>query len=136
MTTEYLDIAVAGLHLSGEPLNHQLLTLGATLKKTCLTSATYKMYLVSDEKGKKPGLVRLPKGEKGNQYELEIWAVPMENVGKFIAQIPQPLGIGTLDLEDSSQVKGFICEPLVASQCEDISQFSGWRAYLKSLTVF
>ena len=33
------------------------------------------------------------------------------------AQVPAPLGIGTVLLEDGSSVKGFICEGWVAVAC-------------------
>ncbi len=127
---EYMEIAVAGLHLSGQPLNHQLISLGSRLKGNCKTSAEYKMYLVKDARGEKPGLIRLTTGKTGSSFELEIWEVPMQNVGKFLSMIPQPLGIGTLNLNDGTQVKGFICEPCVGEQSEDISKFSGWREYI------
>lgn len=127
-----MDIAVAGLHLSGQPLNYQLLSLGGRLKKTCKTAPQYKMYLIKDEKGMKPGLVRLPNGQPGNEFELEIWELPVQEVGKFIAMIPAPLGIGTLSLENGESVKGFICEPLVIEESEDISGYSGWRAFIAS----
>ena len=129
---KYIEIAVAGLHLSGEPLNHQLITLNSRLKLTCKTSAEYKMYLVKDARGEKPGLIRLPSGQKGSAFELEIWEIPLENVGIFISMIPQPLGIGTINLENGTQTKGFICEPCVIEQCEDISHFSGWREYVSA----
>ena len=133
MNKEYMDIGVAGLHLTGQPLNHQLITLGGTLAKTCRTSARYKMYLITDEKGKKPGLLRLPDGSPGNGYEVEVWSLPIENVGKFLSFIPAPLGLGTLTLEDETKVKGFICEYRVAEEGTDISGFSGWRSYMESL---
>ena len=55
MKTEYLEIAVAGLHLTGQPLNHQLITLGGELVKTCRTAEHYKMFLIEDEKGLSQG---------------------------------------------------------------------------------
>jgi allophanate hydrolase len=134
ITPQYMEIAVAGLHLSGQPLNHQLTSLGSRLKRSCTTSAEYKMYLVKDARGEKPGLIRLSNG-KGSAFELEIWEVPLENAGKFIAMIPQPLGIGTLNLHDGTQVKGFICEPCVMEQSEDISRFSGWREYVRAKEI-
>jgi len=127
---EYMDIAVAGLHLSGQPLNYQLVSLGGRLKKTCFTAPKYKMFLIKDEKGMKPGLVRLSNGQLGGQYELEVWELPVEHAGRFIAQIPAPLGIGTLMLENGETVKGFICEPLVVQESEDISLYPGWRAFI------
>ncbi|MBC8051445.1 MAG: hypothetical protein H7Y13_00090 [Sphingobacteriaceae bacterium] len=132
---EYMEIAVAGLHLSGQPLNHQLTSLGSRLKRKCTTSAEYKMYLVKDARGEKPGLIRLTGGRKGSAFELEIWEVPFENAGKFISMIPQPLGIGTLNLQDGTQVKGFICEPCVMEESEDISRFSGWREFVKAKEI-
>ena len=128
---EYMEIAVVGLHLSGQPLNHQLTTLDSRLKRSCKTSAEYKMYVLKDAKGEKPGLIRL-KTDGGVMFKLEIWEIPLQNVGKFISMIPQPLGIGTLNLEDGTQVKGFICEPCVMDDSEDISQFSGWVEYIES----
>jgi allophanate hydrolase len=130
--SEYLEIAVAGLHLSGFPLNHQLTSLGSRLKRSCKTSAEYKLYLIKDVRGEKPGLIRLLNERSGSAFEIEIWEVPMQNVGKFISQIPQPLGIGTINLEDGTQVKGFICEPCVVEENEDISRFSGWAEYIKA----
>ena len=44
-----------------------------------------------------------------------------------------PLGIGTLELEDGRQVKGFICEPRGLEGASDITAHGGWRAYLASL---
>ena len=132
MNEERMDIAVAGLQHSGQPLNHQLISLGGHLVKSCKTSENYKLMLIEDEKGKKPGLLRLSRHEKGKAYEIEIWSVPIENVGKFLSFIPAPLGLGTLSLEDGSTVKGFICEYRVAEEGRDISEFSGWREFLGS----
>jgi allophanate hydrolase len=132
---EYMEIAVAGLHLSGQPLNHQLTSLGSRLKRSCKTASEYKMYLVKDARGEKPGLIRLTNGKIGSAFDLEIWELPIQNAGKFISMIPQPLGIGTLNLGDGSQVKGFICEPCVVETSEDISRFSGWREYMRAKEI-
>ena len=54
-------------------------------------------------------------------------------------QVPSPLGIGTVDLLDGSQVKGFICEAWVAEAAKetksgiiDITDFGGWRKFVDS----
>jgi allophanate hydrolase len=47
-----------------------------------------------------------------------------------VAEIPAPLGIGSLELADGAWVKGFICEPAAIANATDISVFGGWRAYL------
>ncbi len=43
--------------------------------------------------------------------------------GSFVEEIPQPLGIGTLELADGRLVKGFICEPEAVASATHISEF-------------
>ena len=45
-----------------------------------------------------------------------------------------PLGIGTLQLEDGTNVKGFVCEAVATEGAEDITHFGGWRAYIAAQT--
>jgi len=66
----------------------------------------------------------------GTAVALEIWTLPKANLGYFVAQVPPPLGIGTVKLADGSSVKGFICEAYISEQAEDITEFGGWLAYL------
>jgi allophanate hydrolase len=47
--------------------------------------------------------------------------------------IPAPLGIGTVQLEDGTSIKGFLCEGAAARGARDISDFGGWRAFVRSL---
>ena len=46
-STGTFPLAVCGLHLSGQPLNHQLTDLRATLARSTLSSADYKLYAIS-----------------------------------------------------------------------------------------
>ncbi len=41
-----------------------------------------------------------------------------------------PLAIGTVTLEDGSQVKGFVAEPRALEGAEDITVLGGWRAFI------
>jgi allophanate hydrolase len=56
-----------------------------------------------------------------------------------VAEIPAPLGIGSLQLADGRTVKGFICEPWAISDATDITDitdithFGGWRSYISHL---
>ena len=54
----------------------------------------------------------------------------VKRFGSFVALIPAPLGIGTLQLADGREVKGFICESWAATGALDITHFGGWRAYM------
>ena len=87
------------------------------------------MYLLPDTTPAKPGLVRCGEGA-GHRIEVEVWRMPVEHYGSFVAAIPAPLGIGTLALEDGSSVKGFIAEAIGVEGAVDITHFGGWRAYL------
>ncbi len=126
-----LPIAVVGAHLSGLPLNHQLTDLGATLIEAAQSAPAYRLHALPGTTPPKPGLLRVAEG--GASIALELWAVPMREVGRFLAGIPAPLGLGTLTLADGRAVHGFICEPAALAAAEDVSRFGGWRAYLASL---
>jgi allophanate hydrolase len=122
-------IAVVGAHLTGQPLNHQLTDLNATLVRSCLTAPCYRLYALAG-KIPKPGLIRQVTG--GYAIELEIWQISIAGFGQFITQIPAPLGIGTLLIEDNTTVQGFICEPYAIVDAPEISHLGGWRAYLEA----
>lgn len=125
-------LAVVGAHLSGQPLNWQLTERRARLLRTCRTHPDYRFYALKNTTPLKPGLVWAA-GFGGPGIEVEVWAVPAAAVGSFVEAIPSPLGIGTLRLEDGSQVKGFIVEPAAVEDATEITSFGGWRAYLSSL---
>ena len=53
-------------------------------------------------------------------------------VGAFLAQIPPPLGLGSVELADGRWVHSFICEAHALQGAEDVSAHGGWRAYIAS----
>jgi len=120
-----VELAVCGAHLSGLPLNSQLTGRGARLVAATRTAPEYRLVALADGR---PGLERV--GAGGAAVEVEVWAVPVESFGSFVAAIPPPLGIGTVRLADGRQVKGFLCESVAAADAPDISAHGGWRAYL------
>jgi len=120
-------IAVCGAHMSGLALNHQLTALGAHLVRTCRSAAHYRLYALTGLTSPRPGMVRV---EQGQAIELEVWEMPMESFGGFVAGIPAPLGIGTVELEDGDQVHGFVCEAYATRTAQDISHLGGWRAFV------
>lgn len=128
-----VEVAVVGAHLSGMPLNSQLTERGATLLRETQTAPCYRLYALPGTVPPKPGMVRVAEGEPGSAMVVEVWAIPVEAYGSFVALIPSPLGIGTLALADGSRVQGFVCEPHALAGAEDISRFGGWRQYIASL---
>lgn len=119
-------VAVVGAHLSGLPLNHQLAERNARLVATTQTAPKYRFYALPD--GKRPGLIKVEAG--GASIACEVWEMPASQFGSFVAGIPAPLGIGTLELADGSAVNGFICEGIGVAGARDITAFGGWRAWL------
>jgi allophanate hydrolase len=123
-------IAVCGAHLSGLPLNSQLLERGAKLVRATCTAPRYKLYALPGTTPPKPGLVRVAQG--GAAVALEVWELPTAAFGDFVSRIPSPLGIGSISLEDGESVQGFLCEAAATAGARDITAFGGWRAFLES----
>lgn len=129
-----IAVAVVGAHLSGQPLNWQLTQRRARLLKTKKTLACYRLYALLGTQQPKPGLVR-EEEFKGPGIEVEVWAVPEDEFGSFVAAVPAPLGIGNATLEDGDTVKCFICEPYNLRNATEITHFGGWRAFLASQSL-
>jgi allophanate hydrolase len=124
-----IPVAVVGAHLSGQPLNWQLTDRGARLIETSRTAPGYRFYALPGTVPPKPGLVR-DEAFQGPGIELELWAVPANRFGGYVADVPPPLGIGNATLEDGRTVKCFICEPYAIAGATEITHFGGWRKYL------
>lgn len=125
---EGVHLAVVGAHLRGQPLNHQLTSRRARFVRKTRTAPCYRLYALANTQPPKPGLRRvaetLPHG-----IEIEVWALDEAGFGSFVAEIPPPLGIGSLELEDGARVQGFLCEPIGLEGARDITGFGGWLAY-------
>lgn len=129
-----LNIAVVGAHLSGMPLNGQLTERAATLLTATSTAPSYRLYALPNTTPPKPGLARVAAGE-GASIALEVWAVPIAHVGSFLALIPPPLGLGSVELADGRWVHGFICEGHALAGALEVTSHGGWRAYIASRTA-
>lgn len=123
----YVDVVVCGAHLQGQPLNWQLLERGAQLKELTQSANCYQLYALPD--GKRPAMTRVQQG--GVAVEVEVWSMPTESFGSFVAGIPEPLGIGKVELKDGRWLSGFICDDYGLAGAVNISQFGSWRAYLQ-----
>lgn len=130
LTSPPLHLAVVGAHLSGQPLNGQLLALGGRFVRTTTTAPVYRMYAL-DTTPPKPGLVRARKG--GAAIEAEMWRLPAEGLGALLAALPRPMALGSVELADGSSVPGFLCEPEALDGAREITAYGGWRAALPTL---
>lgn len=124
-----MRLAVVGAHLHGMPLHSQMIERGCRLIATTETAAYYRLYALSNMQPPKPGLQRVPKGQ-GAAITVEVYEMPLDQVGSFLALIPPPLGLGNIELADGRWIKGFICESSALEGARDITAFGGWRAFM------
>src|SRR5206468_2164408 len=94
-----IAIAVVGAHLSGMPLNGELKSFGARFLETTATAPDYRLFALTGTQPPKPGLLRVGAGG-GTAIDVEIWAMPAEEFGRFVDAVPPPLSIGTLLMTD------------------------------------
>lgn len=125
-----IRLAVVGAHLSGMPLNRELLERAGRFIRACHTAPRYRLYALPGTVPPKPGLQKVSKD--GAALAVEVWELSPAAFGDFVSRIPAPLGIGTLTLDDGEQVKGFLCEACALADAQDITHFGGWRAYMAS----
>jgi allophanate hydrolase len=123
-------VVVCGAHMSGLPFNNQLLARQGKLISKTNTAPSYRFYALPGGAVQRPGLIRVD--SKGAAIEVEVWDIPSSEFGSFVAAIPQPLGIGKVELENGEWLPGFICEGYAVNGAEDITELGGWRKYLAS----
>jgi len=154
-----IDLLVVGAHLSGQPLNHELLAAGGTLLGPAATAPSYRLYAL-DTHPPKPGLVRIiPPGTSGEPATArpsiaaevlsepgvsiasgtsgvagasiagEVWRLPAAGFARFMTGLAAPMAIGRIRLDDGRDVLGFLCEPAAVRGAADITPFGGWRAW-------
>lgn len=124
-----IELAVVGAHLSGLPLNGELVALGAQFVREALTTSDYRLFALPNTTPAKPGLLRVAPGE-GGAIAVEIWSLTAAAFGAFVAAIPSPLGIGTLAFSDGASAKGFLVEAEAVKGARDVTSFGGWRGFV------
>ena len=122
-----IKLAVVGAHLEGMPLHWQLTSRNAQRVATTETAPTYRLYAMAGSVPPKPALVW---DATGAAIQVEVYALDPAAFGSFVAEVPPPLAIGTVELADGSYVKGFVAEPRALAGAEDITALGGWRAYI------
>ena len=124
---ETVKLAVVGAHLKDMPLHWQLTSRDARFVGAFDTAPAYRLYAMADSTPPKPALVH---SEDGAAIAVEVYELDVAAFGSFVAEVPAPLAIGTVTLEDGSNVKGFVAEPRATAGAEDITELGGWRAYI------
>lgn len=123
-----VDLLVVGAHLSGQPLNHELVAAGGTLLGPAATAPCYRLYAL-DTRPAKPGLVRAGPERAGASIAGEVWRLPAAGFARFMTGLAVPMAIGRVRLDDGRDVLGFLCEPAAVPGAADITSYGGWRAW-------
>ncbi len=111
-----------GGHMAGLGLNHQVTALGGRFVREDRTLPLYRLHAL----GARPGMLR---AADGAAIAGEIWALPTAAIGALLAQVPPPLGFGTVELQ-SGACLGFLAEAAGVASAPDITALGGWRAWL------
>ena len=125
---ELIHLAVNGSLMSGLPINGNLTEVGSVLVRQATTQPCYRLYSINDVH---PAMVRVSKG--GASVAVEVWAVPHEGLVSILVKEPPGLSIGKVTLSDGEEVLGVLGEPVLCENRREITEFGGWRAYLKTL---
>ncbi len=130
MTTNIMDktlnLAVNGGLMRGFKDNQNLLDVNATFVTEAQTEPIYRLFSINDVH---PAMMRVNEG--GKAIAVEIWAVPLAGVGIILIQEPPGLCIGKVLLADGEEVLGVLGESICCESGKEITQYGGWRNYLK-----
>ncbi|MFC6010161.1 allophanate hydrolase [Nocardia lasii] len=124
-----VSLAVFGAHLRGQPLHWQLEQLGARFAGEITTTDAYRLTAL-DTTPPKPGLVRHGEG-KGAPILGEEFLISPAGLGRFLAELPPPMALTSIELSDGRSIVGFACTYDAAVAATDITDFGGWVAYLR-----
>jgi allophanate hydrolase len=102
--SDTVELAVFGAHLRGQPLDHQLIDRGARWAGELLTAPAYRLVAL-DTTPPKPGLVR--DDVDGRAIRGEKWVLSSAALGGFLAELPSPMLLGSIELADGSDIVGF-----------------------------
>ena len=111
-----------GGHMAGLPLNGQIADLGGRFIRVANTEPAYRLFAL----GQRPGMLR---AVNGAAISGEVWALPTAAIGALLAQVPAPLGFGTVALDDGPCL-GFLAEASGVADAQDITSYGGWRAWI------
>ncbi|MBY6413464.1 allophanate hydrolase [Rhodococcus sp. BP-252] len=125
LVDEGVDLLVVGAHLEGFPLHHQLTDRGARFVGEVRTSDAYRLVDLGTTPPK-PGLVRHGSG-LGAPIAGELYRMSAAGLGTFLAGLPAPMGLTSVELSDGRWVTGFGCSYEAGEAGVDITEFGGWR---------
>ena len=87
------------------------------MESTC-TDEHYELYRLHTTPVK-PGLMKTE--GVGNHINVDLYALPVVKLGRFLSRVAEPLVLGDITLQDGRVVKGFLCQGYAAKDAENIT---------------
>ncbi|MGA8789659.1 MAG: amidase family protein, partial [Paenarthrobacter sp.] len=122
-----VPLVVVGAHRKGQPLAAELEGRGAFWDGPVTTAAQYRMVAL-ETTPPKPGVVR---SARGAGLVAERWLLSEAALGSFLAELPEPMLLGSITLDDGSRAVGFACDAVAAAEGRDITEYRDWIKYLE-----
>jgi hypothetical protein len=123
----HCELAVNGTLMQGLELNGNLQQVGAVFVRETSTAPIYRLWSIAD---RHPAMMRVSEG--GKSIALEIWSLPLIGLVQILQQEPAGLCIGKIKLTDDTEVLGVLGEQFLCEGQLEITEFGGWRNYIKS----
>ncbi len=124
-----VHLAVNGTLMQGLELNKNLVFVRATFLRETTTESAYRLWSIDD---RHPAMLKVAEG--GVAIAVEVWAVPASGVSALLMLEPAGLCIGKVRLSDGEEVLGVLGEPFLCEGKREITQFGGWRSYIREIT--
>jgi hypothetical protein len=122
------ELAVNGTLMRGLELNINLQQVEAVFVRATVTAPIYRLWSISD---RHPAMMRVSRG--GSSIAVEIWSLPLARLADILQQEPAGLCVGKIKLADNSEVLGVLGEAFLCEEQLEITEFGGWRNYIRSL---
>ncbi|MGW9306405.1 allophanate hydrolase-related protein [Saccharomonospora azurea] len=134
----YPDVGVRliafGSFLRGQPRAVDLERVGARFTGFATTSRHYRLMLLEQDPPE-AGVVPARGAAEGGPLLGEEWLLAPAALGEFVAHLPAPMRLGTVDLADGTSSLAILCDPAAARHGADLTAWECWRAYLRHLSA-
>ncbi|PXY30692.1 allophanate hydrolase-related protein [Prauserella flavalba] len=127
-----IELIVFGAYLRGQPRNGELTGVGARFTGFAETAPHYRMVALPGTPPQ-PGVLRADRD--GAALLAERWLISPAGLGTFLAGLPAPLALGSVELEDGTHAVAVLCDAVAAAEGTDITSYGCWRAYLRYLST-
>ena len=119
-------LAVNGTLMRGLELNPNLLAVGGSFVRETVTEPSYRLWSIKD---RYPAMLRVADG--GVAIAVEVWAIPADGISEILLKEPAGLCVGKVRLADGEEVLGILGEAILCEGQREITEWGGWRRYLK-----